>query len=224
MGQSVKDSSDNPSKAVARCFDRSSGEKIKKFQLKTYLDSLAQYHLHPETKFLNGDYVDTGTTQRRHIRVKSIQHIGKEANKWEEQFFTGFDPDAQIEYGMCAEQKSEMLEIVLQAIKRYGAKPLADISKLSSRHILNINKDKTNLSENALLKLYTAATTLENTNNKENELRKLIRNTIKEKGVSIRQLAAKAGIDPSNLSKLISGKRKNAKKLILINSYLSELN
>lgn len=208
----------NPSKAVACCFDRSSGEKIKKFQLKTYLDSLAQYHLHPETKFLNGDYMDAGITQRRHIRVKSIQHIGKEANKWEEQFFTGFDPDAQIEYGMCAEQKTEMLVTVLQAIRGYGVRPMADISKLSPRHISNINKDKTNLSENALLKLYSAAKTLENTNNKENKLQELIRNTIKEKGLSIRKLAEKTGIDPSNLSKLISGKRKDFKKLEFIYS------
>jgi len=212
----------NPSKAVARCFDRSTGEKIKKFQLKTYLDSLAQYHLHPETKFLNGDYTDAGITRRRHIRVKSIQHIGKEANKWEEQFFTGFDPDAQIEYGMCAEQKAKMIKAVLQAIEKYGIKPMADISKLSSRHILNIHKDKTNLSENALLKLYTAAKTLENTNNKENELRELIRNTIKEKGLSIRKLAENIGIDPSNLSKLISGKRNNFQKLEFIYSHLIE--
>ncbi len=210
----------NPSKAVARCFDRSTGEKIKKFQLKTYLDSLAQYHLHPETKFLNGDYTDAGITQRRHIRVKSIQHIGKEANKWEEQFFTGFNPDAQIEYGMCAEQKIEMLETVLRAIKKYGVKSMADMSKLSQRHILNIYKEKTNLSENALLKLYSAVKTLGNLDKKENELRELIRNTIKEKGISIRQLAETVEIDPSNLSKLISGKRTDLKKLEFIYSYL----
>jgi hypothetical protein len=173
----------NPSKAVAHCFDRSTGEKIKKFQLKTYLDSLAQYHLHPETKFLNGDYTDAGITQRRHIQVKSIQHIGKEANKWEEQFFTGLNPDAQIEYGMCAKEKTEMLETVLQAIKRYGAKPMADISKLSQRHILNFKKEKTNLSEHSLQKLYSAVKILEHSYKKENELRELIRNTIKEKAL-----------------------------------------
>jgi lambda repressor-like predicted transcriptional regulator len=180
--------------------------------------------VHPETKFLNGDYIDAGITQRRHIRVKSIQHIGKEANKWEEQFYTGFNPDAQIEYGMCAEEKSEMLEAVLEAINKYGVKPMADVSKLSQRHVLNVNKSKTNLSENALLKLYSAVKTLEKANKKENELRKEIKKIMKGRGVSIRQLAEKIGIDPSNLSKLISGKRKNSEQLILTNSYLSELN
>ena len=185
---------------------------------------MAQYHLHPETKFLNGDYLDSGITKRRHIRVKSIQHIGKEANKWEEQFFTGFDPDAQIEYGICAEQKAEMIETVLKTIKRYGISPISNISKLSQRHILNFEKEKTNLSENALQNLYSAVKTLENRDKKENELRELIRNIIKKNNISIRQLARNIGIDPSNLSKLISGKRRDLKKLILINSYLSELN
>lgn len=211
-------------KATQNCFDRQTSKAIKQGQLKTYLDSLAQYHLHPETKFLNGDYLDSGITKRRHIRVKSIQHIGKEANKWEEQFFTGFDPDAQIEYGICAEQKAEMIETVLKTIKRYGISPISNISKLSQRHILNFEKEKTNLSENALQNLYSAVKTLENRDKKENELRELIRNIIKKNNISIRQLARNIGIDPSNLSKLISGKRRDLKKLILINSYLSELN
>ena len=195
----------DPLIAAQNCFDRETSKRLDQSQLKTYLDSLAQYHLHPETKFLNGDYIDVGTTQRRHIRVKSIQHIGKEANKWEEQFFTGFNPDAQIEYGMCAEQKTEIIEAVLQAIKRYGISPMAQISKLSQRHILNFKKEKTDLSENALQKLYSAAKALENRDGKENELRELIRNIIKKNNISIRQLAENIETDPSNLSKLISG-------------------
>ena len=30
----------------------------------------------------------------------AILHIGKEANKWEEQYFLGLDDDAEIEYGV----------------------------------------------------------------------------------------------------------------------------
>lgn len=208
--------------AVKSCFDRNTGHKVNKAQLKTYVDAVAQYHLHPETKFLNGDYMDFGVTQRRHINVTSIHNIGKEANKWEEQFFTGFDKDAQIEYGISEKQKIEMLETVLQAIKIYGVKPMADISKLSQRHVLNMFKGKTNLSENTLLKLYSASKTLENTNNKENELRELIRNTIKEKGVSIRKIARMAEIDPSNLFKLLSGKRNNFQKLDFLYELLNK--
>jgi hypothetical protein len=38
-------------------------------QLKTYANALSDYHLHPEAKFLNGDYLDRGPTARRHIQL-----------------------------------------------------------------------------------------------------------------------------------------------------------
>jgi hypothetical protein len=52
---------------------------------------LAQYHLCPEAKFLNGDFCDRGLTERRHVIATQLVHIGKEANKWEEQHFLGED-------------------------------------------------------------------------------------------------------------------------------------
>ena len=33
-----------------------------------------------------------GRTQRRHIQVAAIEHIGKEANRWEEQLYLGENP------------------------------------------------------------------------------------------------------------------------------------
>ena len=61
---------------------------------------LAQYHLRPEAKFLNGEHTDRGCTRRRHIIASRILHIGKEANKWEEQHFLGEDEEAEIEFGV----------------------------------------------------------------------------------------------------------------------------
>ena len=63
-------------------------------------DPLAQYHLRPEAKFLNGDYCDRGRTERQHVIATRLTHIGKEANKWEEQRFLGEDEEAEIEYGV----------------------------------------------------------------------------------------------------------------------------
>jgi hypothetical protein len=57
--------------------------------LKTYAQALAQYHLRPEAKFENGDYFDSGPTRCRHLQATQINYIGKEANRWEEQFFLG---------------------------------------------------------------------------------------------------------------------------------------
>ena len=89
----------NPGAAAAAAFDRETGKPIAADQLKTYAEALAQYHLRPEAKFLNGEFCDRGRTGRRHVVADQIVHIGKEANKWEEQHFLGEDEDAEIDYG-----------------------------------------------------------------------------------------------------------------------------
>ena len=40
-----------------------------------------QYHLSPEHKFENGDHLDRGRTERRHVVVTSLVWICKEANQ-----------------------------------------------------------------------------------------------------------------------------------------------
>ena len=89
----------NPIIAAQNAFDRITREPIPVEYLKTYQQALAQYHLHPEDKFLNGDFLDRGTTIRRHVRVTEIEYIGKESNKWEDQYYFGFDPEEEIHYG-----------------------------------------------------------------------------------------------------------------------------
>ena len=42
---------------------------------------MAQYHLSPESKFLNGQFCDRGRTERRHVVVTSMTLIAKEANR-----------------------------------------------------------------------------------------------------------------------------------------------
>jgi hypothetical protein len=93
----------DPAVSAAGAFDRATGVPIPFDRLATYAQSLAQYHLHPEAKFANGDYLDRGRTHRRHVRpVGPIVVIGKEANRWEEQLHLGVDPEAQIVYGAAA--------------------------------------------------------------------------------------------------------------------------
>jgi hypothetical protein len=41
-------------------------------QLKSYEEALAQYHLHPEAKFHNGDYMDRSITSRRHLIAVAV--------------------------------------------------------------------------------------------------------------------------------------------------------
>ena len=96
------------STALRSAFDRMTGNPVKLEMLATYAEQLAQYHLQPESKFLNGDYLDRGTTIRRHVIVAGIELIGKEANRWEEQEHLGATEDAEISYGMVSASNAQL--------------------------------------------------------------------------------------------------------------------
>ena len=71
----------DPGKAVANAFDRVTGEPVRADQLKTYAEVLCQYHLSSEAKFENGQFLDGGRTERRHVVAAGFSLIGKEANQ-----------------------------------------------------------------------------------------------------------------------------------------------
>src|SRR6266566_3593276 len=78
------------------------GKQVSPSILKSYRQTVSDYHTHAESKFENGDSLDIGITRRRHVHAVAVEYIGKEANRWEEQFYLGEIPSAQIEYGTSA--------------------------------------------------------------------------------------------------------------------------
>jgi DNA-binding phage protein len=106
-----------------------------KNRLKIYSDALADYHLHPEAKFFNGDYLDRGPTERRHVHVAGVRYIGKEANRWEEQFYLGLDPEAQIEYGCGPEAIEQLRARISEAAAEFGQRKLARASGVSREQL-----------------------------------------------------------------------------------------
>jgi hypothetical protein len=128
----------NIHEAAKSTFDRETGKPILASELKTYAEALAQYHLRPEAKFLNGDYCDRGRTERRHVVATQIVHIGKEANKWEERHFLGEDEEAEIEYGTA--ESASSLDAKIRALceelgERAAAKRIG-ISRTALRRVL----------------------------------------------------------------------------------------
>jgi hypothetical protein len=121
--------------AARNCFDREHGGAISPDRLKTYREALAQYHLSPESKFLNGDYLDRGSTIRRHVEAVAIHHIGKEANRWEEQFYLGFNEEEQIEYGVAPEDSNRFLNNLRAEIETAGQREIARESGISRRTV-----------------------------------------------------------------------------------------
>lgn len=122
-------------RAASNCFDRETGRPVDINSLKTYREVLAQYHLRPESKFLNGEYLDRGLTHRRHVEVASIRNIGKEANHWEEQFYLGADEGEQINYGNAPDDSKRSFRALRTEIKAAGQRRIARESGVSRRTI-----------------------------------------------------------------------------------------
>jgi hypothetical protein len=57
------------------------GRAVRPEELKTYAEVLAQYHLSCEDKFENGQFLDRGRTERRHVVATEFIWIGQEANQ-----------------------------------------------------------------------------------------------------------------------------------------------
>jgi DNA polymerase elongation subunit (family B) len=127
-------------KAARLVFDRETGSSVRADTLATYAEALAQYHLRPEAKFLNGNFFDRGRTERRHVIAVQILHIGKEANRWEEQYFLGPDDDAEIEYGdgqTADELDLSLRELCRELGEREAARKLA-ISRTALRRAMSL--------------------------------------------------------------------------------------
>lgn len=115
----------SPSRAARRCFDRKTGKPVPSVILQTYEDVLATYHLRPEHKFRNGAHTDCGITQRQHITPKTVRNIGKESNRWVEQFHLGENETAQVEYGWPPEEEESSLEKLRRKVASIGQREVS---------------------------------------------------------------------------------------------------
>jgi ribosomal protein S14 len=94
-----------------------------------------------------GSFIDLKTV------ATQIVHIGKEANKWEEQYFLGEDEEAEIEYG--AEENDSFMEAKTRAsCEEIGQRAAAEkigISRTALRRALKVGVAKMSRSIRARL-------------------------------------------------------------------------
>ncbi len=192
-------------KAIPMAFDRESGQPVPATALQSYAEALAQYHLHPESKFLDGDYLDHGTTQRRHIHASGFCHIGKETNDWERQAILGMDANARPDYGFSDECVVEFRSELRALVRVLGIGATAKALAATSRQLRSIignsgGTDKATVRKIAA-RLPVIMDRAEKLNNERaHELQRLSQ-TIEELG--LRGTARKVGADASNLRRKI---------------------
>ncbi|MEO6608972.1 MAG: hypothetical protein ABIN69_10935 [Aestuariivirga sp.] len=130
----------NYDRALRKAFDRVTGRKVNPADLQSYVQALAQYHLHPESKFHNGDFVDQGQTSCRNTRAMDFRYIGKEADRLEERYFGVLEDDSEIVYsaegGMQGVSGSQLITMA----KGIKIVEIARRTGLSPKHVSNILK------------------------------------------------------------------------------------
>jgi hypothetical protein len=129
--------------------------------LKTYDQALAPYHLHPEDKFQHGDFRDRGVTSRRNIVAQSVEYIGKEADRWEEQYYLGLNLNAQIVYGPNPEAAEASWNEVRRPCQSYGLRKVAAAAGLSHTHVRRLLNGEGKRSQGMLARLRHAIEELE---------------------------------------------------------------
>ncbi|MGC1269512.1 MAG: hypothetical protein WA842_02820 [Croceibacterium sp.] len=190
-------------------FDRESGKPVPADALQTYRQAIAQYHLHPEAKFLGGDYCNRGTTRRRHIRATGIRHIGKEANELERQAMIGADCLLDPDYGLAGEGCGQLMGEIAALGDMLGNGEAAKALRISPRRLRAILTCKTGPDEvttRILLTRLPAAIAMAEKlcAERDGELQRL-HHMVQELG--LRGAARQLGIDPSNLRRKMSQAR-----------------
>jgi hypothetical protein len=84
------------------------------------------------------------------VRVAGVEHIGKEANRWEERFFVGDDPEAQVVYGEPAEYLQMQKREALEGIRRFGVRRVARESGLSLGLVSAMGQGKREVSDRSM--------------------------------------------------------------------------
>lgn len=198
----------DPATAAASAFDRETGNAVPMAALQTYGEALAQYHLHPESKFLGGDYCDRGTTRRRHISVSGVRHIGKESNDWERQAVVGLAADAEFDYGLSDDGNAKLIADCCALAASMGKAGAAKALGISASRLRTLSKDKA-LADRATAQLLAgrlpgAFQHCENLRAERSADLQRLREMVQLKG--LRETARQLGVDPSNLRRKLIGR------------------
>jgi transcriptional regulator with XRE-family HTH domain len=146
-----------------------------------------------------------------------VEHIGKEANRWEEQHYLGLDVEAQTEYGTAPESLKRILETIARAGEKFGQRSLAKAAGVSLSEVSAVLLGKRTPKPAVLSKLYKAVSHMER---EAREQAGYVRNVLdivraRCQYVSVRQFARQADIDAANLAHVLNGQRKPSQTMLV---------
>jgi hypothetical protein len=195
----------DPYSMLSKIHDRVTGRPVEQRWLRTYAEALRGYHLHPETKFLDGDYTDRGPTRRRHIFVEAIEDIGKEADKWDDEEPLTADNEFTVSYGVSETDRLMMLAVIRSVSKRR----LARAAKASTRSIPGDEVATRGISDMELRRYFDVACALGREDRKQESFDKdlvsWIAHEVEQRGLTA--IAEELGYNAANLSKVVTKKR-----------------
>jgi hypothetical protein len=196
-------------KAILKAFDRETPQPVPAAALRTVRGVISEYTVHSESKFWNGKGIATGTTRRRHIRVTGIRHIGKEANRWEEQRFVGLDEEPTPDYGLLPADTAERATALAEARQHHGVRALAREARVPVKAAAAAISDPPNSSEAVVDGLLSAARKLSEHGEKTCARREGVlgwaRTRAAAEGHNV--FARRVELDPKNLRKMLLGHR-----------------
>jgi hypothetical protein len=200
--------------AISQAFDRVTGARVSAEALQTYAEALAVYPFRPEAKFLNGRPFDAGFTEPRHVTVTSVFYIGKEADRWEEEYLIGLGISPTTELGRSPAVAEDVAQAIRDAVQLYGKKPVADATGISRGALAKMAAGETPNVRTTNARIQAGLRALKHAHsrveNQRNDRVRQLREAVEVWG-GVRKAALKLGMDPSNLSKLVRG-RLNSRK------------
>jgi len=198
-------------KAAYNCFDRKTRRPIARELLSSYRDELRQYHMHPDSKFMRTEYNDQGATFRRHIQVRDVSYIGKEADRLEEQLELGADPDAVIEYDTASDTLIMRLRSELSNANLSRLRSASGVSRQSLSAVRDGHSPTKRIAGKIYRGLRKIAAADQHRDRETARLLALVRSI--HQRIGLRSLAAWLRIDHSTLSQVLNGKRTLPKRL-----------
>ena len=144
--------------------------------------------------------------ERRHIRAAAVQHIGKEADRWDEQLHTGED-DADILYGLTPEGRAQLIATIKEARKRFSVRKFTKAAGVSDRTVANavagLGSDETLVQLAEIAWRFLAGYASQSAKEVE-VLEWALEAAVMAGGVY--KLAEQLGVDGSNLNKALRGR------------------